>query len=85
MLTFEEAVVLWRRHRNDVEGDGWLWLACAEKTILAHSPRTPAEAAVIVDVLIEQGDARPDRLHMRALEHLSAFLKTAALPAPGPC
>jgi hypothetical protein len=76
--TYETAASCWSAHRDDPEG---LWDAfeSAEAFLLDHAPRTPQEAARMIEVLVEQGgDRRTDGRDVDALERVRGFLQRLA-------
>lgn len=78
--TFEQALAFWTR-RHGLNNDSiWDEFHDAERMLLSHPPRCNIEAAAIVDVLLQQGDARCDGLDQVALTNLGGFLRDA--PAP---
>ena len=52
--TYETAASFWNRTRQNPEGS-WDTYVSAERYLLDHRPRIPAEAAQILAVLVDQG------------------------------
>lgn len=76
--TYETAAAYWSANRDNPEA---LWddFESAEAFLLDHAPRTPDEAARMMEVLIEQGgDRRTDGRDVAALDRVLGFLKRLA-------
>lgn len=76
---FGQAIALWEATRQTVSDDDFATLENAERVILAHSPGSLAEAASMLEVVMEQrGDGRSDGLDLRALERIVSLLRNGA-------
>lgn len=74
--TFESAADFWRRHSRGDPESVWDRFASAEAFLLDHRPRTPLEADVVFEVLLEQGpDGRGDGRDRRALQRLRSYVR----------
>lgn len=76
--TYDTAASFWTRSRQNPEGVWDTWVS-AEIYLLDHRPRTPAEAAQILAVLVEQGgDRRSDGRDVEALARVRRYLSQLA-------
>lgn len=76
--TYETAASFWNRTRQDPEAD-WDTYVSAERYLLDHRPRVPAEAAQILAVLVDQGgDRRTDGRDVEALARVRRYLQQLA-------
>ncbi|MFN3931561.1 MAG: hypothetical protein ACK4JY_07420 [Brevundimonas sp.] len=76
--TYDTAASFWTRSRQNPEGVWDAWVS-AEVYLLDHRPRTPAEAAQILAVLIDQGgDRRSDGRDVEALARVRRYLSQLA-------
>ncbi|KQY96563.1 hypothetical protein [Brevundimonas sp. Root1423] len=74
--TFGQAIALWEATRQTVTDDDFATLENAERVILAHKPTSLADAASMLEVVMEQrGDGRSDGLDLRAIEHVVSLLR----------
>ncbi len=72
--TYETAATFWTRSRQNPE-NAWDAYVSAERYLLDHRPRTPAEAAQILAVLVEQGsDRRSDGRDVEAVARVRRYL-----------
>ncbi|MDY6922493.1 MAG: hypothetical protein SWI22_00865 [Pseudomonadota bacterium] len=75
---YETAASFWSRSRQNPEGVWDAWVS-AESYLLDHRPRTPAEAAQILAVLVDQGgDRRSDGRDVEALARVRRYLNHLA-------
>lgn len=83
---FGQAIALWEATRQTATDHEFDTLEDAERVILAHRPTSLAEAATMLEVVMEQrGDGRSDGLDLRALERIVSLLRNgAALDARAP-
>ena len=73
---FGQAIALWEATRQTASDDDFAILENAERVILAHVPSSLAEAASMLEVVMEQrGDGRSDGLDLRALERIVSVLR----------
>ena len=73
--TYETAASFWNRSREDPEA-AWGAYVSAERYLLDHRPRIPAEAAQILAVIIDQGgDRRSDGRDVDALARVRRYLQ----------
>lgn len=76
---FGQAIALWEATRQTVSDDDFATLEDAERVILAHRPTSLAEAANMLEVVMEQrGDGRSDGLDLRAIERIVSLLRNGA-------
>lgn len=76
--TFGQAIALWEATRQTVTDDDFATLENAERVILAHKPTSLADAASMLEVVMEQrGDGRSDGLDLRAIEHIVSLLRAS--------
>jgi hypothetical protein len=77
-LNFESALACWDQLRGNPEDD-WGQFETAEQFLLDHTPRSTQEAALVVQVLVEQGgERRSDDRDLEALRRLRQFLEGLA-------
>ncbi len=77
--TFGQAIQLWEATRQTTTDDDFDTLENAERVILAHRPTSLAEAANMLEVVMEQrGDGRSDGLDLRAIERIVSLLRNGA-------
>lgn len=88
--TFGETIALWEATRQTVTDEEFSTLEAAERVILAHRPTSLADAATMLEVVMEQrGDGRSDGLDLMALERIIYLLRGGGavdahpLQAPG--
>ncbi|MDI1326862.1 MAG: hypothetical protein PSV23_08715 [Brevundimonas sp.] len=73
---FGEAITLWEATRQTATDDEFATLENAERVILAHRPTSLADAATMLEVVMEQrGDGRSDGLDLRAIERIVSLLR----------
>lgn len=73
---FGQAIALWEATRQTVTDDEFDTLEDAERVILAHMPTSLADAATMLEVVMEQrGDGRSDGLDLRAIERIVSLLR----------
>lgn len=73
---FGQAIALWEATRQTVTDDEFSTLENAERVILAHMPTSLADAATMLEVVMEQrGDGRSDGLDLRAIERVVSLLR----------
>ncbi|WP_332676836.1 hypothetical protein [Brevundimonas sp.] len=83
--TFGQATALWEATRQTASDDDFAKLENAERVILAHRPTSFADAATMLEVVMEQrGDGRSDGLDLRAIERVVSLLRNTAADAPRP-
>jgi hypothetical protein len=76
--TYDTAASFWTRSHQDPEA-AWDTYVSAERYLLDHRPRTPAEAAQILAVLVDQGgDRRSDGRDVEALSRVRRYLQQLA-------
>lgn len=76
---FGQAIALWEATRQTVTDDEFATLEDAERVILAHMPTSLADAATMLEVVMEQrGDGRSDGLDLRAIERIVSLLRKGA-------
>ena len=87
---FKDAVQRWRQMSVEEKGDDLTWARFSrlEERIMCHSPRNPAEAADMLEVVIDMTDGRDDGLDSRALRAVRLLLlqqaeTVSSLRAPG--
>ncbi|MFN3353375.1 MAG: hypothetical protein ACK4Z5_07185 [Brevundimonas sp.] len=75
-LTFEQALETYLALRGSEDPDALDLFEAAEIGILKHLPRSPIEAAAIVEVVMDnlENGGRGDGLDIRAMKHLRAWL-----------
>lgn len=74
--TFGHAIALWEATRQTATDDDFATLENAERIILAHTPTSLADAATMLEVVMEQrGDGRSDGLDLRAIERVVSLLR----------
>ena len=74
---FGQAIALWEATRQTVSDAEFVTLEDAERVILAHIPTSLADAATMLEVVMEQrGDGRSDGLDLRAIERVVSLLRT---------
>jgi hypothetical protein len=74
---FGQAIALWEATRQTVTDDEFVTLEDAERVILTHTPTSLADAAVMLEVVMEQrGDGRSDGLDLRAIERIVSLLRS---------
>ena len=72
--TYETARSFWSRTKQNPEAV-WEEFASAERFLLEHRPRSAAEAALVLAILVEQGgDRRTDGRDVEALGRVRRFL-----------
>ena len=73
---FKDAVVRWRELSLVDKGDDITWgrFARVESRILAHTPRDAAEAADMLEIVIDMTDGRDDGLDVKALRSVRKLL-----------
>lgn len=75
---FGEAITLWEATRQKATDDDFATLENAERVILAHMPTSLADAATMLEVVMEQrGDGRSDGLDLRAIERIVSLLRNS--------
>lgn len=73
---FGQAIALWEATRQTATDDDFATLENAERVILAHMPTSLADAASMLEVVIEQrGDGRSDGLDLTAIERVVSLLR----------
>jgi hypothetical protein len=73
---FGQAIALWEATRQTATDDDFTTLENAERVILAHKPTSLADAASMLEVVMEQrGDGRSDGLDLRAIERVVSLLR----------
>jgi len=73
---FGQAIALWEATRQTDTDDDFATLENAERVILAHMPTSLADAATMLEVVMEQrGDGRSDGLDLRAMERVVTLLR----------
>lgn len=73
--TFETAIAFWRHHHQADPEMVWDRFVTAEAFILDYAPTNPAEADLVLEVMIAQGpDGRCDGRDRSALQRLRAFV-----------
>lgn len=78
--TFEHAIALWEATRQTATDDDFATLEDAERVILAHRPTSFADAASMLEVVMEQrGDGRSDGLDLRAIERVVTLLRNPGI------
>lgn len=83
--TFGQAIALWEATRQTATDDDFTTLEHAERVILAHRPTSFADAASMLEVVMEQrGDGRSDGLDLRAIERVVSMLRNTATDAGRP-
>ena len=76
---FGQAIALWEATRQTATDDDFDTLENAERVILTHMPTSLAEAANMLEVVMEQrGDGRSDGLDLRAIERIVSLLRNDA-------
>ncbi|MNS30087.1 hypothetical protein D3C72_621090 [compost metagenome] len=87
---FKDAVQRWRQMSLEEKGDDLTWARFSrlEERIMRHNPRNPAEAADMLEVVIDMTDGRDDGLDSRALRAVRLLLlqqaeTVSSLRAPG--
>lgn len=76
---FGQAIALWEATRRAATDDDFDTLENAERVILAHLPSSLADAASMLEVVMEQrGDGRSDGLDLRAIERVVSLLRNGA-------
>ena len=89
LWTFETALAVWRafnleaakpkpmssEQREIAENDAFVVADSAELFILDQRPQTPAQAAAVLEVVMEQPDLRVDGRDRAALRHVRDFLR----------
>ena len=76
---FGQAIALWEATRQTVTDDEFATLEDAERVILTHKPASLADAATMLEVVMEQrGDGRSDGLDLRAIERIVSLLRSGA-------
>lgn len=79
-LAFGQAIALWEATRQTVSDDAFNTLEGAERVILAHRPTSIADAATMLEVVMEQrGDGRSDGLDLMALERIVCLLRSGGV------
>ena len=74
---FGQAIALWEATRQTVTDAEFVTLEDAERVILAHVPTSLADAATMLEVVMEQrGDGRSDGLDLRAIERVVSLLRS---------
>jgi hypothetical protein len=74
---FGQAIALWEATRQTVSDAEFVTLEDAERVILAHIPTSLADAATMLEVVMEQrGDGRSDGLDLRAIERVVSLLRS---------
>ena len=95
--TFETALAVWRAFNQEVarskpmsseqreiaENDAFVVADSAELFILDQRPQTPAQAAAVLEVVMEQPDLRVDGRDRVALRHVRDFLRPTKPQALG--
>lgn len=77
--TFGQAIALWEATRQTDTDDEFAMLESAERVILGHRPTSLADAATMLEVVMEQrGDGRSDGLDLRAIERVVSLLRNGA-------
>lgn len=73
---FNSAVERWRKMSLEDKGDdiSWARFAALEKRIMRHDPKSPAEAADMLEVVIDMTDGRDDGLDARVLKTVRRLL-----------
>lgn len=75
---FGQAITLWEATRQTATDDEFATLENAERVILAHMPTSLADAATMLEVVMEQrGDGRSDGLDLRAIERIVSLLRNS--------
>lgn len=73
---FGQAIALWEATRQTATDDEFNTLEGAERVILAHMPTSLADAATMLEVVMEQrGDGRSDGLDLMAIERIVYLLR----------
>lgn len=73
---FERALAQWEATRLTATDDDYVALESAEKIVLSYRPMSLADAASMLEIIIEQrGDGRSDGLDLRAMERIVALLR----------
>ncbi|HWQ88311.1 hypothetical protein [Brevundimonas sp.] len=76
---FGQAIALWEATRQTATDDDFDTLENAERVILAHLPSSLADAASMLEVVMDQkGDGRSDGLDLRAIERIVSLLRNGA-------
>lgn len=76
--TYETAKSFWNRTKHNPEAV-WDEFASAERFLLEHRPRSSAEAALLLAILVEQGgDRRTDGRDVGAMARIRRFLNQLA-------
>lgn len=76
--TYEAAASFWKSARHDPEAV-WADFEAAEQRLLDHIPRSAAEAAQMLEVLVDQGgDRRSDGRDVEAMVRVHRFLTQQA-------
>lgn len=74
---FGQAIALWEATRQTVTDDDFATLENAERVILEHTPTSLADAATMLEVVMEQrGDGRSDGLDLTAIERVVSLLRS---------
>lgn len=74
---FGQAIALWEATRQTDTDAEFVTLEDAERVILAHTPTSLADAATMLEVVMEQrGDGRSDGLDLRAIERVVSLLRS---------
>jgi hypothetical protein len=77
---FGQAIALWEATRQTATDDDFDTLENAERVILDHRPTSLAEAANMLEVVMEQrGDGRSDGLDLRAIERIVSLLRKGSV------
>ena len=73
---FKDAVQRWREMSLEEKGDDLTWARFSrlEERIMRHSPKNSAEAADMLEVIIDMTDGRDDGLDSRALRSVRRLL-----------
>lgn len=74
---FGQAIARWEATRRTDTDAEFVTLEDAERVILAHIPTSLADAATMLEVVMEQrGDGRSDGLDLRAIERVVSLLRS---------
>lgn len=77
---FGQAIALWEATRQTATDEDFDTLENAERVILDHMPTSLAEAANMLEVVMEQrGDGRSDGLDLRAIERIVSLLRNGSV------
>lgn len=73
---FNGAVERWRKMSLEEKGDDLTWARFSrlEERIMRHTPKTPLEAASMLEVVLDMIDGRDDGLDTRAVKAVRELL-----------